>query len=64
MGEAAKLAVTVALFVARFRDDEALSVRRPVRRYIATLFVLLDCLANALPLLAGHGDRGASARKK
>ncbi len=57
VGEAAKLAVTVALFVVVFVTMKV-SFAALFGAYIATLFVYWIALANALPPLAGHRDRG------
>jgi ATP synthase protein I len=59
VGEAAKLAITVALFVVAFVTMKV-SFAALFGAYIATLFVYWIALANALPPLAGT----ASAAKR
>jgi ATP synthase protein I len=56
VGEAAKLAVTVVLFVVVFLTMKV-SFAALFGTYIATLFVYWIALANALPPLAGTGKR-------
>jgi ATP synthase protein I len=55
VGEALKLAVTVALFVAVFMTMKV-SFAALFGTYIATLFVYWIALANALPPLAGNAN--------
>ena len=59
VGEAAKLTVTVVLFVASFVSMKV-SFAALIGTYIATLFVYWFALANALPPLAGTA--GAAKR--
>ena len=56
VGEATKLAVTVALFVVVFVTMKV-SFAALFGAYIATLFVYWIALANALPPAGGHRDR-------
>jgi len=56
VGEAAKLGVTVTLFVVVFLTMKV-SFAALFGAYIATLFVYWIALANALPPLAGTGKR-------
>jgi ATP synthase protein I len=63
VGEAAKLGVTVALFVAAFLTMKV-SFAALFGAYIATLFVYWIALANALPPLAGKGGAPAGAAKR
>ena len=55
VGEAMKLAVTVAAFVAVFMTMKV-SFAALFGTYIATLFVYWIALANALPPLAGNAN--------
>lgn len=62
VGEASKLAVTVALFVTVFVTMKV-NFAALFGAYIATLFVYWIALANALPPLAGNaGSAGAAKR--
>ena len=63
VGEATKLAVTVALFVAVF-VSMTVSYAALFGTYIATLFVYWIALANALPSLSGKTRSGGAAAKR
>jgi ATP synthase protein I len=61
VGEAAKLGVTVTLFVVVFLTMKV-SFAALFGAYIATLFVYWIALANALPPLSGAGPANAAKR--
>ena len=61
VGEAVKLAVTVALFIVVFLTMKV-SFAALFGAYIATLFVYWIALANVLPPLGGTGAAGAAKR--
>jgi ATP synthase protein I len=61
VGEATKLAVTVALFVTVLLTMKV-NFAALFGAYIATLFVYWIALANALPPLAGNAGSGAAKR--
>ena len=61
VGEAAKLGVTVTLFVVVFLTMQV-SFAALFGTYIATLFVYWIALANALPPLSGTGAANAAKR--
>lgn len=63
VGEATKLAVTVALFVTVFLTMD-LSYGALFATYIATLFVYWIALANALPPLSGKTGAGTATAKR
>ena len=63
VGEAAKLAVTVALFVVVFVTMKV-SFAALFGAYIATLFVYWIALANALPSLSGKTGAGTARAAK
>ena len=63
VGEAAKLGVTVALFVTVFLTMKV-SFAALFGAYIATLFVYWIALANALPPLSGNGPGAAGVAKR
>jgi ATP synthase protein I len=63
IGEATKLAVTVALFVTVFLTMD-LSYGALFATYIATLFVYWIALANALPPLSGKTGAGTATAKR
>lgn len=63
VGEATKLAVTVALFVAVFVLMDV-SYAALFGTYIATLFVYWIALANALPSLSAKGGVGVNVAKR
>ena len=62
MGEATKLAVTVALFVTVFLTMKA-NFAALFGTYIATLFVYWIALANALPPLSGKAGTAGTAKR-
>jgi ATP synthase protein I len=62
VGEAVKLAVTVALFVAVFLTMKVSFVAL-FGTYIATLFVYWIALANALPPLSGRAGAAGAAKR-
>jgi ATP synthase protein I len=63
VGEAAKLGVTVTLFVVVFVTMQV-SFAALFGAYIATLFVYWVALANALPPLSGKPSAGAASAKQ
>ena len=63
VGEASKLAITVALFVVVFVNVKASFVAL-FGTYIATLFVYWVALANALPPLSGKTSAGTAPAKR